>query len=215
MNTFSIKEALRFGWETFKKKPGLFIAVTLIIGVVSWITGFVAAMFGEDGAGGLMGTLLNVLVSTLVDLGAMALLLKAYDHLDDVTIADLWHPQQYLPYLAATVLTGLAVVIGLVLLIVPGIILGIMFMFVKFLVIDRNLGPIEAMKESIRITKGSRWQLLLFILAVVALNIVGATLLLVGLIVTIPVTGLAMVHVYRKLSHHASEVVPAPAPAAA
>jgi uncharacterized membrane protein len=55
-----------------------------------------------------------------------------------------------------------------VLLIVPGIIFGLMFMFSTFLVIDRELGPIEALKESNHITHGHKWRLLGFSLVLVA-----------------------------------------------
>jgi uncharacterized membrane protein len=45
-------------------------------------------------------------------------------------------------------------------------------------------------------------------LALTLLNIVGVLLLLVGLLVTVPVTILATAHAYRALEHAASEVVP-------
>jgi uncharacterized membrane protein len=213
MEPLSVEAALRFGWETFKKRPGFFIGITLIIGIVSWLVGFVVALVGLKG--GIAGGVINLLISTLVDIGVTAILLKAYDNAETPQFSDLWHPQQYVSYLIATVLVGICVVVGIVLLIVPGVIAAIMFMFAKFVVVDRNMNPIDAMKESARITKGHRFTLLLLILALVAINIVGAILLLVGLLVTIPVSGLAAVYAYRKLSHTVSEVVPAPAAAPA
>ncbi len=208
MNTFSIEAALRFGWNTFKKRPGFFVGVTLIIGIVSWITGFIIGLLGEPGEG-MIGRLLNLLVTTLVDLGVVAVLLKAFDNVEAPQFADLWHPHRYLPYLGATILMGLIVVVGLVLLIIPGIIASIMLMFTKFLVVDRSLGPVEALKESVRITKGHRLNLFLFMLAIIAINLVGALLLFVPLLVTVPVSGLAMIYVYRTIGHKASEVVAA------
>jgi uncharacterized membrane protein len=208
MNTFSIGAALRFGWETFKKRPAFFVGVTLVIAVVSWIAGMIASLFGEDG-GGIIGAIINLAITTIVDLGVVALLLKAYDNPAAPQFADLWHPQQYLPYLGATILMGIIVVVGLILLIVPGILAAVMLMFTKFIVVDRNLGPIEALKESARITKGNRLTLFLFMVVIAVINIVGALLLFVPLLVTIPISGLAMVYAYRTVGHKASEVVPA------
>ena len=85
----------------------------------------------------------------------------------------------------------------------PGIIFMLMFMFVMFIVIDRGLGPVEAMKESARITRGYKWQLLGFVLVLALINVLGMLALLVGLFVTIPVTSLAFAHAYRALSANA------------
>jgi hypothetical protein len=85
---------------------------------------------------------------------------------------------------------------GLVLLILPGIIFA-MFMFANFIVVDRELGPIEAMKESSRITRGKRWTLLWLSLAILVINLLGLIALVVGLLVSVPVTWLALAHAYR------------------
>lgn len=207
MDTISIQAALRFGWDTFKKRPGFFIGMTLIIFIVSWVTGFVISMVGLKE--NFIGSIVNLLITTLIDLGVVATMLKVYDAPESAHISDLWHPSQYLPYLGATLLTALIVVVGLILLIVPGVIAAVMLIFVKFIVVDRKMGPIEALKESARMTKGHRMTLFLLILAIAAINIIGAILLLVPLLITIPVSTLAMVYTYRKLGHAASEVVPA------
>ena len=81
----------------------------------------------------------------------------------------------------------------------PGVIVGLMFMFTTFIVIDRGLGPIEAMKESRRITDGHKWTLLGFSLMLVLINLLGMLALVVGLLVTIPVSSLALVQAYRLL----------------
>ena len=69
-----------------------------------------------------------------------------------------------------------------------------------YLVMDRGLGVTESLKESRRITYGNRLKLLLLGLALVGINIVGFFLLIVGLLVSIPVSMLAGVHAYRTLS---------------
>jgi len=87
-----------------------------------------------------------------------------------------------------------------VLLIVPGIIALLMFMFSSFVVIDREKGPIESMAVSKLITKGHRWPLLGFVLLLLLINIAGLLALVVGLFVSIPVSTLAFTHAYRVLS---------------
>lgn len=93
----------------------------------------------------------------------------------------------------------------------PGIIALLFFFFSPFIVIDRDMGPIDAMKASVEITKGNRWQLLGLVVVALLLNIVGILAFVVGLLVTIPITTLAIVHAYRLLGGAAAR---APADAA-
>ena len=72
--------------------------------------------------------------------------------------------------------------------------------FATYLVVDRGAGPIEAIKESWRITKGHKWQLFLLMLTLILLNIAGIIAFVIGVLVTIPVTWLAVTHAYRALS---------------
>ena len=77
---------------------------------------------------------------------------------------------------------------------------GLMFLFVRYVVIERDMGPTDAMRESIRMTRGNRWKLLWFLILCLLVNLLGLICLVVGLIVSIPVSALAMTHAYRALS---------------
>jgi uncharacterized membrane protein len=133
-------------------------------------------------------------------MGATAFYLAAHDNPETVDLSLLWHPRPFWKFLGVTILLTLAVAIGLILLIVPGIIFGLMFMFATFVVIERELGPIDAMNESHRITRGHKWQLFGFMLLLLLINLLGLLALVVGLLVSIPVSTLAFVHAYRVLA---------------
>ena len=202
---FTVGSALNFGWETFKQRPWFFIGASVVI-VIAYLvvggvsTGIDAALGGSSEEPTLIGSSVNFGLSTLVGMGAIAFYLAAHDNPDTVELSALWHPQPFLRFLGASILTGLAVGIGFVLLVVPGIIALVFFMFTTLIVIDRGLGPIEAMQESMRIGRGFRWPLLGLIVLLALILIVGAVALLVGLLVAMPVTTLAFVHAYRVLS---------------
>jgi uncharacterized membrane protein len=215
---FSIKSALNFGWETFKRRPWFFVGATLVIFLLYIVAGALTAtidyaLTGDTENHSGVGSILDWLIGTLISMGVVAFYLKAHDNPEQVTLSALWHPHPYWSYLAATVLVGLVIVLGLLLLIVPGIIFGLMFMFTSFIVIDRALGPIDAMKESKRITSGYRWRLLGFILLLALINLAGVIALVVGLLVTVPVTSIAFANAYRVLSDRAG-VQPIPPDAA-
>jgi len=206
MEPFSTGAALRFGWETFKKRPWFLAGTIFLAYAVSWS---VSSALQSPRIGGITAFVLflvSVAIGTLIAMGLTAFTLHAHDDMSKVSMEDLWHPQSFWNYLGASILTGLIVLVGLVLLIVPGIIFTLMFAFVKYLVIDRDLNPVAAMKESERITHGHRLELLLFFLALVGFNILGLLALAVGLLVTVPVSMLAIAHAYRTLAHAASEM---------
>lgn len=199
MKTLAVGELLRFGWESFKKRPWFLIGVVLLIVIISGIMeGFTpdpVQTFSD-----FVLAVIAIIVGIVLEMGLVAFALKAHADVEKAELKDLWHPQRFWQYAAVKILTGIIVVIGLVLLIVPGIIAALSLIFATYLVIDKNLGPIEAMKESVRMTKGHRWQLFLLALSLIGINILGALALMVGLLVTIPVSLLAVAHAYRKLS---------------
>jgi uncharacterized membrane protein len=213
---FSAGSALRFGWETFKRRPWFFVGATFVILLVSLLidaltSGIDAAFTGSAEQTSILGFVVNIALGTLLSMGATAFYLVAHDNPDTADLTLLWHPQPFLKYLGMYILVALVIGIGLILLIVPGIIFALMFMFAPFIVIERELGPIDAMSESSRITRGHRWPLLGLLGLLILINVAGLLALVVGLLVSIPVSTLALVHAYRVLS---GEAGPRPADAA-
>lgn len=203
----SIDDSIGFGWRTFKARPGLFVGATFIIIALSTIiggtVGSVASHWGTA-ASAASSNIVSLIVNTFIGMGTTAFYLKAHDNITTVRLRDLWHPSLFWSFLGLSLLEGIAVLAGLVLFIVPGIILAVMFMFGCYLVIDRRLTPIKALKESARMTKGHRWNLFLLLLVIIALNIVGLLALAIGLLVTVPLSILAVVHAYRTLEEPAA-----------
>ncbi len=209
MNEFSAGQMVRFGWETFKKRPWFFISVNLFLLVISGISSQIATTATTSGWNLASTSFFLVdflVVQVFVFMGTTAFFLKAHDNAEGATLGNAWAPQEYWKFLGAYLLTMIIIVSGFVLLIIPGIILSMVLYFTLFLVIDRGLGPLQVLSESARITKGHRWQLFLFSLVLVLVNILGLLAIFVGLLVSIPVSWLAIVHAYRTLSKSAGIV---------
>jgi membrane-anchored glycerophosphoryl diester phosphodiesterase (GDPDase) len=62
--------------------------------------------------------------------------------------------------IGAGLLVGIAVTVGSILLVVPGIILAVRLIFVPYLVVDEGLGAMDSLRESWSRTDGHFWQLL-------------------------------------------------------
>lgn len=207
MNAFSKSEAIKFGWEKMKKNFWFFVVTLLIVTVVQFIPNMFTGALGQNNQAGLLVliiSLLGIVIKMVADLGVLKIALNVHDD-KKLEYAEVYRNYPlFLKYFIASLLYGIVVAIGLVLLIVPGIIFAIKFQYFGFLIVDKGMGPIEALEKSWNMTKGVRWNLFLFGLLLGLINIVGFIALIIGLFATIPATLVANAYVYRKLSSRAS-----------
>ncbi len=220
MKSFSISDAISFGWAKTKQHfwtVAPLILATVFIRIVSSVLaggshhGAMMSYRGEF-SGNPIGSLLSFLVS-IYGLIVSANVIKAFFNVVDgnkVEFWDIFTPKDYtLQYLITVIFYGVIVAIGTILLIIPGIIFAIMFSFGYFLVIDKKLDATAALRRSKAITDGQKFELFGFGIAIVVLNIVGALFLGVGLFITIPITCFASIQVYRLLNSKTPETVAA------
>lgn len=107
-------------------------------------------------------------------------------------------------FLGSGAVSGILVMVllGPIILLVASIISLIISPFISFvllLVVDRKLGPVAAVKENFRIGKKHWGKIVLLFLTVAVVNLLGAIALVIGLVVTVPVSLLATIHLYRGL----------------
>ena len=204
MAKFSKGEAIRFGWNTMKSNLGFFIPLLLVVLLVVWLIPLVPVLLSYLLAKEkpLLSSGVNLICSilgTIVELGMIKIFLNFCDNLKS-KISDLFSQYRlFFRYFFASILSGLITLFGMILLIIPGIYLGIRFQFFGYFIVDKKAGVIESLKRSWRITKGNAWNLFLFGLLLGAINLLGVLCLVMGLFATIPTTEAAFAFVYRKL----------------
>ena len=76
--------------------------------------------------------------------------------------------------IGANIVVSIAVLIGFILLIVPGIFLAISFVFVVFAIGVEDEGAIDALRRSWKLASGDRWSLLALVLVVAVVTGVGS-----------------------------------------
>lgn len=197
---FSKSEAVRFGWNTMKSNLGFFICLLILTELLFNVPFIIAGMIiGVNVPLGIVFLVAGYALAIVISMGLVKIALRFCDN-EKGRFADLFSQYRlFFKYLFASILYGLIVFGGTLLLIIPGIIWGIKFWFCAYFVIDKRLGPIEALKRSSAITRGVKWNLFVFSLMLIGINLLGALALLIGLFATIPTTMVAAAFVYRRL----------------
>jgi len=200
LQKFSKSEAIRFGWTTTKNNLGFFIGLLIVIGLFYFVSDFIIELIKDEAL--ILSSIMSIVfwvLDMVIQMGLIRISLRFCDN-EKGEFADLFSCfPLFFKYLFGSILYGLIVVGGMILLIIPGIIWGIKFQFFSCFIVDKGVGPIEALKRSSAITKGAKWDLFLFNLLLVLINLLGAICLLIGLFVTIPTTMVAWAFVYRRL----------------
>jgi hypothetical protein len=145
-------------WAMYKAHARHLLMIAFVIYIVAAV---VAAVLG---LAGWFGSLLGIIVTTFAAFLLQAALVKAVqderEGRRDLTISDTVNAA--MPYLGnvaiASILAGIAITIGLLLIIVPGLyLLTIWAVIIPVIVIERS-GAMEAFGRSQRVVKGHGWQ---------------------------------------------------------
>ncbi len=139
------------------------------------------------------------IIKLIAQIGLIKIFLKIYDN-EPASVSELFsYAHLFIKYLLASLLYSLVVLGGLVLLVVPGLIWSMKYQMYALLILDKNMGIKESFKKSAVLTSGAKLQLFVFMIIMMFFNLLGAMALLVGLLITVPVSLMAYVHVYRSL----------------
>ena len=199
---FSIGEALRFGWDTTRRNLWFFIGLLIVVGLINSFPDIINGITQISKTLPVLNLILVAvftIVNFIVQLGMIKILLKFCDN-QPGRFSDLFScAHLFFKMVGASIVYALIVLVGFILLIVPGIIWSIQFGYYIYLIVDKDLGPIQALKMSSKITRGSKRHLFVFALAIVGVILLGVLALFVGLLVAIPIVSLAGAFVYRKL----------------
>ncbi len=88
----------------------------------------------------------------------------------------------------------------MILLIVPGVIVALGLSMTTLCIVDKDLGTIDAMKESWRITTGQKGGLFVYGLLAFALLLAGVLACCLGTLVAAPVAAIGLAYIYLRLT---------------
>ncbi len=188
------------GWRLFKSHASVFV-VSMLLLFFSWVVLEIAVVFlyrfGLAVCLVLHLAWLFLFSGMLVGLHVMAL--KSVDG-EIPRIGDLFRSFEQGPaYLLALSIYSLAVTGGLLLLIGPGIYLAIRYCLFAQVITDTSASTLAALRKAAALAHGNWTPLGTLFLIAFLLNIAGMSLLGIGLIISFPVSLLAIAGFYRSL----------------
>jgi uncharacterized membrane protein len=190
MSKFSKGEAVRFGWTIVMANLGLAIVAMIIMLMINAFP-----VYTESAVVALVSAFFTMVVA----LGVMRMALRFVDG-ERGELIDLFAKiPLVVPYLIASIIVGLVTTAGFILLVIPGIYWGLRLQFFGWVIVDKEVGALEATRVSWEITRGSAWQLFLMWWLLFFVNVLGFLVIGIGLLVTVPLSLVAMGHVYRTL----------------
>lgn len=190
---FVIGDAVEFGWKSVKSHLWFFVGIFLLFAALSAMAAYASGI----------GT--RIVLGILI-LGASIGYFKLA-----VDIVDGKSPEfkelfscfpLLLKYLVASIIYKIVVIFGLILFIIPGLIWGVQFGLFPFIMVKEKLGPVKALRKSSSLTEGVKSRLIVFALTLFGINLLGIIALGIGVIVTIPLSVIAVAHVFSQLEKH-------------
>ncbi|HEV8666867.1 MAG TPA: hypothetical protein VN665_03415 [Candidatus Paceibacterota bacterium] len=223
----SIEESIRFGWEKTRTHSSIVFQVLLTLFAVQIAQQIVQRVLDGTLEGAVANAILFIL-SIVLGVGFTLITLRIAQG-RHAAYADIFPPVNvWVSYLGATILAAIIMLVPLLIALVACLLafavlpqmaamvaaaiiiligaiaaayFALRYALVRFAILDDS-DITKSLRTSARATIGHKWWLLGFSIVLCLLNILGAILLLVGLLVTIPVTMFAFAHVYVRLHGH-------------
>jgi len=202
---FSIIETFKFSWKKFKEKALFFIGIGLlsaVIGSIGEVHNYTEIMGNLETSNRFnLVSCLGFLLSIYLSLGVWKIALK---HIrgEEIQLNDLFSIsfEQYINYIIASIICMVAVVLGLVLFLIPGIHIICRLLIMPGYIVDKNQSFDEAIKSSWNDTKGQAMHLFLWLLFSCLIVLAGILALVVGMFIALPLISLALAYVYIQIS---------------
>ena len=206
--TIDIPGVYKFGFSYFKKYASFIIGVSVTYFVLAIIPQiyFVLRAPQEPTTESQVFSFILTLIQLFLALGFTKVMLLLIDD-KQVEIVDMVNNFRiFLSYFVGSFLFGIAVLIGLFLLILPGIYIGLRLQFYQYYIIEEGDNSFTALKKSFDATENLVLELLLFGLTVLLVNLGGILIFGIGMLVTYPVTTMATAAIYKSLSSEESTI---------
>lgn len=216
----SIGGAFGYGWRKIFDKA--FLPLLLAVIIVGILNGPVSANWKMDSHDFdwpvllffpviLFGLAYAFMFMPVIKFGEDYLFLKAMRN-EDTDLKTLFEgfKTKYLNIILANLIVFALVMIGFVMLIIPGIIIACRLAFVSYLIMDKDLEPMRAVEKSWQMTKGHGWTI--FFMAILSFFILlgGVLVFIFGVLISIMWMHAAFAALYQAVLNENDDDNPIP-----
>jgi hypothetical protein len=205
-----VEPILNYAWKIWQENLGLLVgAYATMVGIgfaiglpLGLVQGALEANKNPEMAAfvGLLGNIVSNIVSIFLGIGMMQIALKLARG-QRAEYAELFGGgPRFLPVLGVSILLGLAIGVGTLLCIVPGIIFALMWWPAYYLVVDNKSPVMESFTKAGEITKGNWGTAFLIALLAFGIGLLGILALCVGLLFAAPLVIMLWVTAYLMMS---------------
>ena len=203
-----IGQALSYGWNGFTKNVGAVLLIVLAVVVVN--VGLNALSFAVDNEFvTFLLSLVGFVVGLIITVGLIRAALSITDG-DSPKLGEVFSGDRVVPYAIASIVLGAAfavinVVGAITIILLPftlivTLVLGFFVQFFGYAIVDEQAGAFDGISRSFNLVKANFGELILLWLVALGINILGALLCGIGLLVTIPLTAIAWAYAWRTLT---------------
>ena len=187
--SFDIGNYISQGFDIFKQNIGGFIGYTLLVAAIS--------VFGQLIP--VIGALAVSVISPALTVGYFIVGKKILFN-EDYEFGDFFKGFQFLLHLfLGNLVGGIFIIIGIILLVVPGIYLGVAYIWVSLFIVFAGKEFWPAMEMSRKVITKNWLSFLGFAIVLGLINILGLICLGIGILVTIPATILAVFVAFKEV----------------
>lgn len=192
-----IFEILSISWKKFKENWKFLVILALIYFGIRIAEGVLQKSFQANSIEAIIASILIAFFNVLIAIGMIQVFLKI-SRGEQVNYGEIFGGTKYFwKFIGASILYILIILAGYLLLIIPGIIWQYKYSMFSYLLIDKDMSPMEAIRESGRLMDGNKWKLFFLQLLMIPIIILGVIFFGIGILVAIPVVTLMSVFFYR------------------
>lgn len=215
----SVGGSFSYGWRKMFEKA--FLPLLLAVVIAGLLNGPVGINWKADGGNwfnfvwvlpvALFSMAYGLLFIPVINYGEKYLFLKAMRGADaDLRFLFEGFKTKYLKIVLANLIVIALAIIGFVLLVIPGIIVACRLAFVPYLIMDKDLEPMQAVEKSWQMTRGHGWKVFWMAIISFFLIIGGIIVFVVGVIVSIMWIHSAFATLYQSVLNQADDENPIP-----
>ena len=204
--------SISYGWKKFQENAGPFVILMLIVFGATLVVSLLGQLvllpaINNDGSAGAFMSMFGFAVVMVLQF-VVAFFLQAGVYRAGLGVTKGTQPEVSMltdttnmgSFILTILLVGLGAFVGYLLCVIPGIIWLIFTAYAPIIALDKGVGPVDAIKQSIDWVKDNFGKVFLILLVAYLVYYVGILLCCIGVLATGPIALIAIVYSYRALN---------------